>query len=205
MKPLLLLALLALAVSACGDKPVERASPVPSTLDSNPPESQCQHDQDCTDGWHPSQNICGPIDRCLGGQCVTPPAISGVRSTETGRIIFETNAGEAAFDVELVDAPFETSRGLMCRREMLDDWGMLFFMRAEKVQRFWMKNTLISLDILFLDRNWRVVGVVEAAEPKTLDGRGVDTPSRYVLELTAGRARRAGIEAGSQARYEGPR
>jgi len=201
MKAFFLVSALAAAITACGDKPVERATP--TTPDA--PAPQCRADQDCTDGWTPSHNGCGPIERCFGGQCLQPPAISGERNAETGRIIFETADGEVSFDVEVVDNPFETARGLMCRREMLDDWGMLFFMRAEKVQRFWMKNTLISLDLLFLDRDWRVVGVVEAAEPRTLDGRGVDAPSRYVLELTAGRARRAGIDAGSQARYEGPR
>lgn len=201
----LLWAALAGLLLACGDKPVERTAAPATAGTPGTPVPDCRTDQDCTDGWFPTLNSCGSIDRCYGGRCVAPPALSGERNAETGQISFETANGPVSFDVELVNTPFERSRGMMCRREMLEDWGMLFFMDAQKVQRFWMKNTLISLDILFLDRDWRVVGIVEAAEPRTLDGRGVDEPSLYVLELAAGRARQAGIESGAQARYAGPR
>ena len=70
--------------------------------------------------------------------------------------------------VEIVDDRFEISRGLMCRDGMAENWGMLFFMEREQIQRFWMKNTLIPLDMVFIDRNWRVVGVVEDTEPLSL-------------------------------------
>ena len=194
----------ALALTACGEKPLERA-PAPTTPTSETPESACTSDRECTGDWTPRVEGCGPVDRCYGGQCIEPPAISGIANSQTGTLFFDGAEGQVSFKVELVSAPFETSRGLMCRREMRDDWGMLFFMRSDKVQRFWMKNTLIPLDMLFLDRNWQVVGIVEGAEPRTLEGRGVNGVSRYVLELTAGQARRAGLEAGQTARYEGPR
>ena len=193
-----------MALTGCGEKPIERA---PAAPDPAPPDTaaECTSDRECTGDWTPRHEGCGPVDRCYGGKCVDPPAITGVANAETGTIAFDGADGAVTFKIEVVDAPFETSRGLMCRREMRDDWGMLFFMRSDKVQRFWMKNTLIPLDMLFLDRDWRVVGIVEGAEPRTLDSRGVDGPSRYVLELNAGMARRAGLAAGLTARYEAPR
>ena len=74
---------------------------------------------------------------------------------------------------------------------------MLFLFDRASVQSFWMKNTLISLDMIFIDENFRVVGVVENAEPLTLDPRTVGAPSRYVLEVNAGVAARHGIGTGS--------
>ena len=106
--------------------------------------------------------------------------------------------GEQNVRVELVDERFEISRGLMCRRSMAPGWGMLFFMPENRVQSFWMKNTLIPLDLVFISDAWSIVGVVENAQPQTRSPRGVNTPSSYVLELNAGAARQLGLVKGTQ-------
>ena len=106
--------------------------------------------------------------------------------------------------VEIVDDRFEISRGLMCREGMAENWGMLFFMEREQVQRFWMKNTLIPLDMVFIDRNWRVVGIVENTEPLSLMSRYVQATSKYVLELNAGRAREIGLSENIQLAFVAP-
>ena len=67
-----------------------------------------------------------------------------------------------------------------------------------------MKNTLISLDMLFIDENWRVVGVINDVPPLNLESRGVDAPSLYVLELKAGEANRLGLFSGMQMTYTAP-
>lgn len=185
--------------------PASQAAPGSQAGQADPAgQATCQVDADCTGDWTPDQQGCSTADRCFGGRCVAPPAITGVTNDQTARITFE-GTPEVSFEVELAREAFETQRGLMCRREMKPDWGMLFFMRATRPQRFWMFNTLIPLDMVFLDEAWNVVGLVENAAPLTLDGRGVAAPSRYVLELVAGAAQKAGIRAGSKARFYPPR
>ncbi|MGK0360432.1 MAG: uncharacterized membrane protein (UPF0127 family) [Bradymonadia bacterium] len=174
-----------------------------STPSEAPSAAPCSTDQDCVGEWSPSMRGCGSHDRCVEGTCATPPAITGEANSQTARIVFE-GAREDAFQIELADAPFETTRGLMCRRSMKPDWGMLFFMRQTRAQRFWMFNTLIALDMVFLDEDWTVVGVVAETVPLDTQGRGVDTPSRYVLELGAGVAAKHDIVAGRKARYYTP-
>lgn len=195
-------------LGACSDRP----SPKPPTPETPTPDpapdvgvATCAGDRDCTDGWHPQMPSCGPVARCFAERCVTPPAMSGEANAETGQIAFETAEGERRYHIELVDDRFEITRGLMCRRSMRPDWGMLFVMERTKVQSFWMLNTLIPLDMVFIDEGWTVVGVVEQAEPRTTTARTVGVPSRYVLELVGGAARRAGITRGTQARFYAPR
>lgn len=191
-----------IALFACSDRPPPPA-PVDAAPDAAPPT--CTRDPDCVGDWHPQMPSCGPVERCVEGRCQTPPAISGVATGETGELVFETDGGERRYAVELVDDRFEISRGLMCRREMQRTWGMLFLMEDTKVQRFWMQNTLIPLDMVFIDEDWTVVGAVARAEPLTRTSRSVGQPSRYVLELVAGEAARAGIDAGTRARFYPPR
>ncbi|MCA9540746.1 MAG: DUF192 domain-containing protein [Myxococcales bacterium] len=103
--------------------------------------------------------------------------------------------------VELVDDRFETTRGLMCRDFMQADWGMLFFMESTRVQRFWMKNTLIPLDMIFADATGTVTLVHSNAVPgdeTAIPGGG---PVQFVLEINGGLARQLGIGAGSQMQH----
>ena len=80
---------------------------------------------------------------------------------------------------------------------------MLFIFNEQQLLSFWMKNTLISLDMIFIDKTMKVVGVVERAEPKTLTSRNVGAPSLYVLEVNGGYAKQHGISAGTKVRFEG--
>lgn len=94
------------------------------------------------------------------------------------------------------------ARGLMHRRELADDAGMLFVFEASARQWFWMENTLLSLDIIFIDANQVVVGVVERARPLSRERIAVDAESRFVLEVVAGFAARHGIGPGTEVRFE---
>jgi uncharacterized membrane protein (UPF0127 family) len=99
--------------------------------------------------------------------------------------------------VELARAESELERGLMYRKQMDDDAGMLFRMEHE-VHTFWMHNTCIPLDMLFLDTDGVVVGIVENA-PTLDDGpRSVACPSGWVLEMNAGWSRKHGVKAGQR-------
>lgn len=110
--------------------------------------------------------------------------------------------GGPRFRVELAISDRERQQGLMYRRTLADDAGMLFDMGGDGIWRFYMRNTLISLDMIFIDRDWRVVGVVPRVPPLTETNRSVDTPSRYVLELAAGQAERHHIATGTRLQFE---
>jgi uncharacterized membrane protein (UPF0127 family) len=183
--------------------PGSAAPAVPSVPGSATPS--CDSDDDCTRPWTPSMEGCASLDRCFDGACIAPPAVTGLANGGTGRVAFETSAGEKSWQVEVARSPFETQRGLMCRTSMKSDWGMLFLLDSTRLQAFWMKNTLIPLDMVFITEDWTVAGVVTEAPPRTLEPRGVNTPSRYVLELATGEARRAGLTTGTKVRFYAPR
>jgi uncharacterized membrane protein (UPF0127 family) len=99
-------------------------------------------------------------------------------------------------DAELVSSEHDTARGLMYRRSMADDRGMLFDLRVKSDHQFWMHNTCIPLDLLYIDDDGLVVGIVENAPTLDDTSRGVGCPSRYVLEVNAGWTRKHGVKAG---------
>ena len=105
--------------------------------------------------------------------------------------------------VEVADDPRERETGLMYR-ESLDPYrGMVFVFPTEQVHSFWMKNTYIPLDMIFINRELQVVGVVANAEPLTLDPRSVGAPSTYVVEVNAGFAAQHGIVAEARVSLSG--
>lgn len=106
------------------------------------------------------------------------------------------------FRVELARLPEERQQGLMFRRTLADDQGMLFFMPQDDDWVFFMRNTYVRLDMIFVDKDWQVVGVVADVPPLTEDHRSVGEKSRYVLELAAHQAERHGIKAGTRLEFK---
>lgn len=108
--------------------------------------------------------------------------------------------GGERFDVEIAATPEEQARGLMFREELPAGRGMLFIYDREAPRRFWMKNTLIPLDILYFDGGGRLINW-HTAKPCRSDpcpGYAADAPARYVLEINAGRAAELGLEPGDR-------
>lgn len=103
--------------------------------------------------------------------------------------------------VELARTEDERNRGLMYRRELAPNAGMLFLFASPSQQTFWMRNTFLPLDMVFIKSDRRVLGVVANATPMTDDPRQVDGDSQYVLEVNAGFAARNGIAAGTQIEF----
>jgi len=104
--------------------------------------------------------------------------------------------------VEVADDDAKRQRGLMFRHELADGRGMIFVFDGESEHSFWMKDTLIPLDMIFIDSQGRVTGIVARAEPLTLEPRN-GGPSRYVLEVPGGWAAKHGVKAGDKVRIEG--
>jgi uncharacterized membrane protein (UPF0127 family) len=106
-------------------------------------------------------------------------------------------------EVEVAATPETRMRGLMWRKELPAGQGMLFIFPEEEVQGFWMRNTLIPLDMLFINSAGQIVGIVERAEPRTLTARSVGVPGRYVLEVPGGWCQTMGITRGGTAQFQG--
>jgi uncharacterized membrane protein (UPF0127 family) len=105
--------------------------------------------------------------------------------------------------VELARTPEEKATGLMYRDKLEKGTGMLFLFEEESVQSFWMKNTLIPLDMIFIGSDLRIAGIVENAEPLTLTPRRVEEPSQYVLEVEGGFCSAFGIKPGMKVSFSG--
>ena len=91
-----------------------------------------------------------------------------------------------SFDVELAVTPRQHAHGLMHVASLPRFSGMLFVFKGDRQQSFWMKNTLIPLDILYFDGEGRFVSAAENAAPHSLESRLSDGPARYVLEISGG-------------------
>ena len=113
-------------------------------------------------------------------------------------ILDETGDELAAIDIELAQSDEQRQKGLMWRRSMDEEQGMLFLMDSLAPQSFWMLNTYIPLDIIYADENKRIVSIAEDTEPKSLDPVPSGAPALYVLEVNAGFARRHGVEVGDR-------
>jgi uncharacterized membrane protein (UPF0127 family) len=109
-----------------------------------------------------------------------------------------TDRGAYRFSVEVADSEREVRYGLMCRRALAADRGMLFIFPVEAPRMFWMRNTLIPLDIVYIGANGRVVSISRNVQP--LDERGAPSagPAKYVLEIAAGRAAQIGLLPGDR-------
>jgi uncharacterized membrane protein (UPF0127 family) len=135
------------------------------------------------------------------GQRQTAPSAPGEAAPAT--VVVDTGERKVTFHVELARTEPEREKGLMYRERLAPDAGMLFLFERPSVQTFWMKNTLIPLDMVFIASDLSVVGVVANAQPLTLTARSVGEPSQYVLEIGGGLAARLGIRAGGRVQIQG--
>jgi len=128
---------------------------------------------------------------CAEAQFVTP------------QVIFETPEGDLVVTVEVARTVNEQTKGLMFRTELKPDAGMIFLYDHDADHSFWMKNTYLPLDMIYIGADGVVVGAVENAAPLTLTSRRIGKPSRHVLEVNAGFCRSHGVQAGTKVRYLG--
>ena len=97
-------------------------------------------------------------------------------ATDAGgaRVVLHTSGGDVPVKVEVADTPDRRSLGLMYRKELASDAGMLFIFDATDHLSFWMKNTPLPLDMIFIGEDRRIVGIVKDAVPFTTTPRAVD-------------------------------
>ena len=118
------------------------------------------------------------------------------------RLSIETASGKKhEFNIELAQTPQEQMRGLMHRTEMAEDAGMLFIFETEREARFWMKNTLIPLDMIFIRADGTIHRIHENAIPHDLTGIPSEGPVKAILELNGGISAKLGLQKGDKVRH----
>ncbi len=132
-------------------------------------------------------------------------AASGSGRTVKANFIDSSGKPIGPFSLEIASTRGERSRGLMYRKpgEMRPDQGMIFIFPQEARQSFWMKNTYISLDMLFLDSQMKIVGILADVPVLNESPRQIESPSQYVVELLAGTASARGIAVGQILKVDG--
>jgi uncharacterized membrane protein (UPF0127 family) len=135
--------------------------------------------------------------------CQGEAAEKGASSLARGAVRFETARGPWVVKVEIAADDASRARGLMFRRALERDHGMLFVFPSSEEHPFWMHNTPLALDMIFLDETRTVIGVVANASPQTDTPRTVGKPSRYVVEVAAGEAAAHAVGPGTHAAFIG--
>ena len=123
------------------------------------------------------------------------------------RVVIETPRGPLPVAVEIAATPAARKRGLMGRQVLPAGTGMLFVFDEMAVQTFWMRNTPLSLDMIFISgpptgQGARIVGIVHEAVPRSHEIRSVEAKSRFVLEVPGGWSRAQGLSRGMAVRFE---
>lgn len=127
--------------------------------------------------------------------------VAAAAACAPGTVELRGPAGQARFSVEVADDGEERAQGLMFRESMPASAGMLFVYDAPQRASFWMKNTLIPLDMIFADETGRVTKVHAEAVPGDTTPIDGGTGVRFVLEINGGLAARMGIVEGSELRH----
>jgi uncharacterized membrane protein (UPF0127 family) len=117
----------------------------------------------------------------------------------TSELTIQTAAGPQKFSIELALTDAQMEQGLMFRRSMAANAGMLFDFKRPTPISMWMKNTVIPLDMLFLNTSGKVIDIHERAVPQSTDIIASSVPAHYVIELNGGTVERLGIKIGDQA------
>jgi len=138
------------------------------------------------------------------GPCGLLAAVLLLAASAPPQVVIHTGSGrEVTVDVEVAATPAGRARGLMFRRELAPMHGMLFVFPEEADHAFWMKNTQVSLDIIFIDTGHRVVGIETNTMPYSERRLRAGRRSRYVLEVPAGSCASQGIEVGDSLEFRG--
>lgn len=132
-----------------------------------------------------------------------PAAFLPAATTAEAEAVLVSASGRHAFVVEIADTVESRSRGLMFRDAMAADHGMLFDFGTDQNVAFWMKNTILSLDMIFVRADGTIASIAPSTVPFSLEAVPSGAPVRFVLEVVAGTAARLGLEPGD--RMEHPR
>lgn len=136
---------------------------------------------------------------------IAPLAVNArgtAQSLPVSPLEIETSLGVHEYEVELATTRQQHAIGLMYRHQMADNHGMLFLNQQVRFNSFWMKNTYISLDIIFIRADGTVANIAAGTIPLSLDPVVSTEPVLAVLELSAGQAAKIGLQVGDKVLHE---
>ena len=132
------------------------------------------------------------------GALALPPALWAQQAFSKSSLVIRTTEADHKFTIEIARTPGQMAQGLMYRRRMAADAGMLFLFPVPDRVTMWMKNTYIPLDMLFIDGTGWITGMAERTVPLSLEIIRSEKPVSAVLELNAGTVSRLGIRPGDR-------
>lgn len=120
--------------------------------------------------------------------------------TKNGELIFQTPENEfiTKIDIELANTEAKRAQGLMYRTEMKENQGMLFIFDDEDYRSFWMKNTILPLDMIFVNSEFEIVNIRKNTTPYDLSQYTSTGPAKYVVEVNAGFCSKYNIKKGDK-------
>ncbi|UOM34855.1 DUF192 domain-containing protein [Acuticoccus sp. I52.16.1] len=139
-----------------------------------------------------------PVAAETGAPAANASTAAATPAVAANMLVAETGSGAHTFTIEIADDPIERARGLMFRQQMAHDAGMLFIFADESERAFWMKNTILPLDIVYADASGTVVSIAKATTPFSTESIPSDGPAQFVLELNAGVADQIGLKPGDR-------
>ena len=122
--------------------------------------------------------------------------------SDEGRLVLHSATGDHVFNVEVVDTPESRAQGLMFRQDLADDAGMLFDFKQEREVSFWMQNTFIPLDMIFVGADGVIKTIHVNARPQDTTSIPSQVPVQFVLEIPGGRSEELGIKAGDTMEHD---
>jgi uncharacterized membrane protein (UPF0127 family) len=133
----------------------------------------------------------------VGGTALAQDGKAMMLPVDAAPLVAATSSGKQQFYIEIADDNSERERGLMFRRDMPDNRGMLFVFEASRPVGFWMKNTPMPLDMVFIRADGTIASI-QQAEPFSEAVVSTPAPIRFVLELKAGTAAKRGLKEGDK-------
>ncbi|HEV8718674.1 MAG TPA: DUF192 domain-containing protein [Candidatus Binatia bacterium] len=129
---------------------------------------------------------------------------SACASAATPQVVIHPQKGEIIrVSVEIADTPQKRSFGLMYRRDLPESHGMLFLFPREELLSFWMKNTPLPLDIIFINVDHTIVSIAQDTTPFSEKPLPSGSPAKFVLEVNGGFCRRHGVTVGDRVEFTG--
>jgi uncharacterized membrane protein (UPF0127 family) len=138
------------------------------------------------------------LGMALAAATLAPAHAQPAEAFKTGKLAIVTEKGRHEFTVELAASDRQQMQGLMFRRSLAPDAGMLFDYKAPTQITMWMKNTFIPLDMIFIGADGRIVRIAERTVPHSEEIVASIQPARAVLEVNGGTAQRLGIKVGDK-------
>lgn len=143
-----------------------------------------------------AQGLAPVFRRAAAIAAVAVVALPLAACSDEGKLVLHSSTGDYDFDVEVVDTNESRAQGLMFVQELADDAGMLFDFKQEREVSFWMRNTFIPLDMIFVGADGVVKNIHVNARPHDVTGIPSEGPVQFVLEIPGGRSVEIGLKPG---------